>query len=359
MENTIYKRSWNIICLLAAAFLLAPPSSRAAMPSGGAYQLESSVVDNGGGGKLEGGEYSLKSAIGQNILPANIGLLTGGEYANRTGFYNPPHLTYQAGLPAVCSMSSGNVVNALITLPANSVAGKDVFDITLSKDPAADQAAVDAANSKMVHNEGAWSQLFSNNLSVMTVFDEQDVYTSPLANRGMISLRYKDDNNDGLLDGSGDLVRVDSLNAWSLDKDRNSWALLPVTEVDKTSKMVTVYFDEPGVYALLGAAVQTISSTFKAYPVPFQPYGPNAGNGQGQTGTEAEGITFLDVPQTGRIEIYTLDGRLVKKIPLPPTGNFIKWDVKTASGARAASGVYIWRVVSESGTKTGKLMVIW
>ena len=359
MENTIYGKSRNIVCLLAAAFLLAPPSSRAAMPSGGGYQLESSVVDNGGGGKLTGGEYSLKSAIGQSILPANIGLLNGGEYANRTGFYNPPYLTYQAGLPAVCSMSSGDV---LITLPANSVAGKDVFDITLSKDPSADQAAIDAANSKMVHNEGAWSQLFSNNLSVMTIFDEQNIYTSPLANRGMISLRYKDDNNDGLLDGSGNLVRVDSLNAWSLDETRNSWSQLPVTDVDKASKMLTVYFDKPGVYALLGSAVQTIPSHFKAYPVPFQPYGPNAGSGQGQTGTESGGISFEGVPQTGQIEIYTLDGRLVKKLSIPPTLTdpfVLKWDVKTASGSRAASGVYIWRVVSESGTKTGKLMVIW
>ena len=95
--------------------------------------------------------------------------------------------------------------------------------------------------------------------------------------------------------------------------------------------------------------------------MPFRPNGPLAGAGQGQTGSEAVGITFTNVPQTGNIEIYTIDGRLVRKLGIPAnlTVQEVKWDVKTAGGGRAASGVYIWRVVSGSNVKTGKLMVIW
>jgi hypothetical protein len=95
--------------------------------------------------------------------------------------------------------------------------------------------------------------------------------------------------------------------------------------------------------------------------VPFRPNVPQAGAGQGQTGAEAGGITFDNVPQAGSITIYTLDGRLVKKINIPDNLfiQTVSWDVRTDSGEKAASGVYIWRVVSGSNVKTGKLMVIW
>jgi hypothetical protein len=154
---------------------------------------------------------------------------------------------------------------------------------------------------------------------------------------------------------------VDSLSTWGLDEVSNSWAQLPGASVDKSAKLLTIKFDKPGVYTLLGALVQSIPSYFKAYPVPFRPNGPQAGTGPGQTGTEATGITFEGVPQTGKIEIYTLDGRLVKNIPIPdnlPFPYIVNWDVKTASGEKAASGVYIWRVVSGANSKTGKLMII-
>lgn len=350
----------NLVCLPAAVLLSVRPAC-ADLPSGADYQMESSVIDNGGGEKLTGGEYLSKASIGQNGLPAGCGLSNGGEYANRNGFYNPPHFTYQGGLPVLLSMASGD---ARIALPADSV-DKRVFDITLNKNPMtqpviADPGKIRNATEKMIHNEGQWSQVLPNDLAELAMFDEQDYYTRPLANRGVLSLRYKDDNNDGILDGSNPPVRVETLNAWTLDEALNSWVRLQDAGEYKADKMLTVYFGMPGVYALLGALDQTVKNVF-AFPVPFRPNGPQAGAGPGQTGTEAEGITFLNVPQNGHIEIYTLDGRLVKKIGIPDNISLqkIKWDVKTASGERTASGVYIWRVVSGSNAKTGKLMVIW
>ncbi|MBI4349839.1 MAG: T9SS type A sorting domain-containing protein [Elusimicrobia bacterium] len=353
------KTFWNFLTLL----LLARAACCAALPSGADYQLAASVVDGGGGERMTGGEYAAKGSVGQSALPANPGLSGSGEYSNRTGFYNPPHFTYQAGLPVVLSMASGDI---RLTLPPNSVA-KDVFEITMNKDPLEQPLAVDPgkitdANGKMVNNEGAWSGLFPNNLSEMSIFDEQDFFTEPLAGRGVLNLRYRDDNNDGILDGSSPPVRVDSLSAWGLDETLDSWVQLPGAGADPEAKMLTVYFDKPGVYALLGSLVESIPSSFKAFPVPYRPYGPQAGAGQGQTGTEAGGITFEGVPQTGRIEIYTLDGRLVRKLAIPDNLTFpyrVVWDVRTVSGGRAASGTYIWRVSSGGNAKTGKLMVIW
>ncbi len=100
--------------------------------------------------------------------------------------------------------------------------------------------------------------------------------------------------------------------------------------------------------------------------MPFRPNGPNAGKGIGKTGTEVDGINFYDVPNVGNIEIYTIDGRLVKKIDIASNlvlsllGGVpeVNWNVKNKSGQKVASGVYIWRVVSEGNSKTGKLMVI-
>jgi hypothetical protein len=214
----------------------------------------------------------------------------------------------------------------------------------------------------MIRNEGLWAQPVSNNLAEVTIFDEQDYYDKPLAKRGTLVLRYVDANDDGIVDGSNPPVRATTLTAWALDEVRNTWVELPGTGADPASKTYTAYFDMPGVYAMLGAQDLSISRNFKAYPVPFRPNGPQAGSGQGQTGTEADGITFENAPQEGDIEIFTLDGRLVRKLGIPNNLAWpyrVKWDVLTASGGKAASGVYLWRVNSGASVMTGKLMVIW
>jgi flagellar hook assembly protein FlgD len=113
---------------------------------------------------------------------------------------------------------------------------------------------------------------------------------------------------------------------------------------------------------MMGTMADTVKDVH-AFPVPFRPYGPNAGADNGQTGSEADGIRFARVPQKGEITIYTLDGQLVKKIDI--SGNLlqvektVRWDVRNTYGSKVSSGVYIWRVVSGSNSKTGKLMVIW
>jgi hypothetical protein len=353
--------------ILAAgmAFLLClcfSGAARASMSSGGDMEILGSVID-GGGVSMEGGVYSLKASLAQITMPNNIGLTMGGDYANRLGFYNPPHFTYQNALPTVLTMASQD---AMLSFPPEST-DKEVFDITVNKDPigqplVADPGRINEAIRKIVHNEGGWAQPAANNLAEIAVFDEQDYYTRNLANRGTLAMRYSDADNDGLVDGSNPPVRINTLSAWGLDETRNSWVELPERGSDPASHTLTVYFDRPGVFAMLGSQDLSISRNFKAYPVPFRPNGPNAGNGAGQTGTEAVGITFENAPQAGDIEIYTLDGRLVDTLDL--SGNTampfaVTWHATTKSGGKVASGVYIWRVKTDTSVKTGKLMVIW
>jgi len=362
MRKELFKIAPSLLSLAATAGLFTAPPLFAVLPSGGDYQLESSVVDNGGGERMTGGDYLATGSLAQAHMPANTGSSSGGEYSNRLGFYNPPHFTYQNGLTTVLPMSS----DAQLSFPPGSI-DKESFDITINKDPVGNPLVVDPSKvseaiQRLVHNEGGWAQPAYNNMAEVAIFDEQGYYTQPLAHRGTLVMRYRDADSDGLVDGSNPPVRVNTLTAWGLDEGRNSWVELPGTGPDRVSQTITAYFDSPGVYAMLGAQDLSISRYFKAYPVPFRPNGPQAGIGQGQTGSESAGITFENVPQSGTIEIYTLDGRLVRKLDIPsalPAPYIVKWDVRTNSGSKAASGVYIWRLKSDNDVLTGKLMVIW
>lgn len=349
----------DILMLFVCA--AAPVSAGALISSGGEYRLESSVRDNGGGEIVSGGEYVSKGSAGQTTIPEGRGNSGAGEYVNRAGFYNPPHFTFQKGLASVINFNSGS---ASLTLPPGAV-DNEVFDITLNNNPAAqplnvEPGLINSANGKMETNEGPWSHLFPDSITEMSLFDEQAVWDKPFLKNGALSMRYKDADNDGVLDGSDPPVRVDTIKTWVLDEELGAWAKFPALSFDRESRVITVPFMAPGVYALLGMVDESVKDTY-AFPVPYRPNGPAPGPGAGQSGTEADGITFTSIPQVGNIEIYTLDGRLVRKLPIPAglMSPKLKWDVRTAGGGRAASGVYLWRVVSGSNSKTGKLMVIW
>lgn len=355
------KRAFIAIFAAAALALAGARPVFCSLSTGNGYELESSVQDSGGGDILTGGEYYSRASVAQVTVPEGTGNSVSGEYVNRSGFYNPPHFTFQKGLVSMVDFNSGK---SSLSLPAGAV-DKLVFDITLNYSPVTqplevDPSIISQANSKMERNEGSWSRLFSGHVTEMSVFDEQDVWDKPFAEKGSLSMRYADDDGDGILDNSYPPVRVDSMNAWMLDTGLAMWAKLPGAELNTSARSITAPFSASGVYALLGTVDESVRDVY-AFPVPFRPYGPKAGSGAGQTGTESDGITFVNVPQVGHIDIFTLDGRLARRLEIPAglVISKVKWDVRTSAGSRAASGVYIWRVVSGGNSKTGKLMVIW
>lgn len=327
-----------------------------AISSGSDYELVLSVLPGSGGEWLSGGEYMLRGGCGEGISSDAQNFARDHEYSNRSGFYNPPYFTFQKPLPVYFKNSSIEII-----VPANSI-DKEVFDIFLNPDVDKSQKkqAITQANKKIAINQGQIaSPLFVQELYFL---DEESFYYSPLKNKGEISFLISDANNDGNVDGTNPPVRLSSLSGYILDEKSNIWLrlfnnTLDTLEID--SKRVRSDFNVPGIYTVLGVLDTSVKNVY-VFPVPFRPNGPNAGNGPNQTGTEEGGITFADIPQTGSIEIYTIDGRLVRKITIPigliePK---ISWDVRNEAGEKVTSGVYIWRVVSGSNSKTGKLMII-
>ncbi len=356
----LYPLKIVFIFLVWTAFTLYGASSALCfVSSGGDYEMEFSRVVSGGQ-LSSGGNYTAKGAVSQIHLPEGIGSLA-GEYVNRVGFYNPPRFTYQGGLPVQLFFESGNVE---LFLPANSI-NRRVFDITINKDAVnnpvlTDSAKVINANNKMKINEGDWSRLYSGNISEMFVFDEQDYWTDSFPEKGLLAMSYEDVDNDGILDGSNPPVRVETIQSWALDEEYEMWVKMAGANFDINLKKISVPLRAPGIFALFGQLDNSVKDAH-AFPVPFRPNGPNAGIGMGKTGTEADGIIFTNVPDIGNIEIYTIDGRLVKDMDIASNvfdTDKVNWDVKNDSGQKVASGVYIWRVVSGSNSKTGKLMII-
>ena len=159
---------------------------------------------------------------------------------------------------------------------------------------------------------------------------------------------------------SAGLVRPGTLAIWALDETHLLWVKIPASRNAPAVQSVSAPVTRFSVFALMGGPDGGASDSF-VFPVPWRPHGPNAGTGPGQTGTEAGGITFSNIPSECKIQVYTIAGELVRQIHHSDTGGLIGqeiWDAKTVHGDPAASGVYLWRVESSVDGKNGKLMII-
>ena len=74
-------------------------------------------------------------------------------------------------------------------------------------------------------------------------------------------------------------------------------------------------------------------------------------------------IHFINVPSDATIDIYTLDGDLVRTLTHPDKilsgySSEISWDLISRNTQAVASGVYIYRVHSKLGSQLGKIVII-
>jgi hypothetical protein len=72
---------------------------------------------------------------------------------------------------------------------------------------------------------------------------------------------------------------------------------------------------------------------------------------------------FINLPDTAIIQIYSLDGDLIREIRHPDTflthyNSAVGWDLISRNQQAVTSGIYIWRVTSRLGSQMGKLVII-
>jgi hypothetical protein len=101
-----------------------------------------------------------------------------------------------------------------------------------------------------------------------------------------------------------------------------------------------------GASAWMSAGITLVSSDLaavKVYPNPWKS-GKNTGD-----------ITFANLPANATVKIFTVSGHLVRELSGSGT---VAWNLKTESGDRAASGVYLYLIEANGGKTKGKVAVI-
>ncbi|NIM02600.1 DNRLRE domain-containing protein [bacterium] len=89
---------------------------------------------------------------------------------------------------------------------------------------------------------------------------------------------------------------------------------------------------------------EPVSPAIKVYPNPFKP-------SEGHTE-----ITFTNLPSGASVKIFHIEGRIIET--LEEAAGEAKWNVKDSGGDKISSGLYLYRVESSKGNKTGKVVII-
>ena len=259
-------------------------------------------------------------------------------------------------LSASAVVSNGGLT---LSIPASTLA--DYTAILNSKDPVNAPLRVDP---KIVAEATAKAQAASPYrvpiaIREITGYDSQGRTVTHMSNPIQFTLGMHDSTI--VAAPAAAWIRPQSLSLWTLDEDHHLWLKLPGSQTTADGTGMTATVSSLAVYALMGDASESTSSVYP-FPVPWRPHGPQAGVGVGQTGTDAGGITFADLPSECKIRIFTLSGDLVREIHHSDITSAAQaretWDVKTTNGQSVASGVYFWRVDSDTDNKDGKLMII-
>jgi hypothetical protein len=255
------------------------------------------------------------------------------------------------------SLAAG--VNYSLHLPQGSLS--DFATILFSPDPVnsplhADPAAIQDANRKAQSAGGSYQSPVT--VGEIAAFNVHGEPIQRLSLPAQVSISFSQTN--GLVAGPAAPVRAGTLSLWALDASHHLWVKLPDSSVNGANQTVTGDITAFSAFSLIGAPSGNAQDVF-VFPNPWRPHGPTAGTGSNQTGTEAGGMTFNNLPSECTISIYTLSQERVRKLSHSDLGGTIgqeKWDGLTSDGSRAASGVYIWRVESSADGKTGKLLII-
>ena len=226
---------------------------------------------------------------------------------------------------------------ATVDIPAGALAADGYVSVST---PA--PTMVSAATGKLISNTGdSLRSPLAGSLAALGTLTEAAV-PQALSLPVTVSLPYTD-NAAGVVTGTAPPVKSKTLAVYRLDEAHNVWVRMPST-VDPATHRVTASVSFLSSFALIGREDADVTEAV-AFPVPWR------------AGAGIKDITFSGVGQTGKIDIFTPDGLLVKEIPIG-TGSQESWDVTNADGRPVATGVYFYRVNASGSSKRGKLVIV-
>jgi M6 family metalloprotease-like protein len=230
-----------------------------------------------------------------------------------------------------------------VTVPAGAASSPLWVDI--STPSAAETAAADARTYDSVPIRAAdLSREF-------TARDPSGTEVTNFAHPVTIRLTWPDANNDGRVDG--DYMREALLRLYYLEPATDKWVPVEGGRRDLALNYIEAEVSHFSVYGIraISAGDQEMGS-IKAYPNPCY------------MADGALRISGIPVDSANpKVQIFNVAGELVRTLK-PGDGldsfNLAAWDGKLSSGAKAASGLYIYLVkTGNHGTATGKFAILW
>ncbi len=250
---------------------------------------------------------------------------------------------------SVSGITGGTVVNSdndAVIVPPGAYSG-NLF-ITISTIPASRTALADAARS------GTHALRGSNLTRELTARTPAGVLVTRFTSPVTIKMSYPDSNSDGRIDG--DYVDEGLSGLYLLDESASVWTRVDSPARNTAGNYLTAPVSHFSVYSVrVLDSAQSGMGSLKAFPSPCYFDRPPSV------------LTIRGLPMDAvrpEIDIYNSAGELVRVLK-PGDGidslyNEGLWDGRQKSGAKAASGLYIYVAKTENyGKASGKFYIFW
>lgn len=169
-------------------------------------------------------------------------------------------------------------------------------------------------------------------LKGILTMEEIEKFNQPV----MVQFKYEDEDNDGIVDNTGIIVRQLKIYKFGADGYQEI-----ETTIDEVNKIAFGYVDSFSIYCLAGQlAGQNLSNKIYVYPNPFI-------KGKHQD------VRFRNIPPGSIIKIYSTTGELIKEL-----NEVNNYEVIWAGVKEVASGIYIYVVITNTGKTTGGIGVL-
>ena len=124
------------------------------------------------------------------------------------------------------------------------------------------------------------------------------------------------------------------------DSARDSWTPLPTRQ---NGRRLTADASGFGIFQVMGRGGAADLGKMTAYPNPFRP-------------SDGGTVVLREVPSDAHVNVFALDGRLIRTLSGQETG-LAEWDGRDEAGGIVKSGVYVIALKRNGETKKMKVIV--